>query len=107
MSMRGFRSAAFRGLAHATSRARSVLRERAGRRRVRPTNLEPEGASDGFQLVAEAAGVAGAGAELHAEARPSGGSDLQAAGRRGRALEGDSDPGGSEEEGAGRGPLEH
>src|ERR1700744_985698 len=43
----------------------------------------------------------------HAQTCPARGAGLQAAGCRGRSLEGDPDPGGSEEEGARRRALEH
>src|SRR6185437_3378692 len=65
------------------------------------------GASHGLHDVGTADRMAQPRAGLHEQARSPGGADLQAAGGRGCALEGDSDPRGSEEEGQGRGPLEH
>src|SRR5262245_7401444 len=73
--------------------ATRLLRLRCGGNRVAPTIFQGSrrGASHGFHDVRQAEGMAVPGAVVHDQACPPRGAGLQAAGCRGRALEGDPD----------------
>ena len=91
------------------TRGKMVLRRRGGGETVRPTIFEQKvrERADGLQYVRPPEGMAQPRAVVHDQACPARGADLQAAGRRRPALEGDPGPGGPEEEGPRRGPVEH
>ena len=90
-------------------RSRLILRTMGGGETVPPTIFvqKCEERPDGLQHVRPPEGMAQPRAVVHDQACPARGADLPAAGRGRPALEGDPDPGGSEEEGEGRRSVEH
>src|SRR4051794_23138926 len=97
---------------HLASRASKSLAVRWGRadsaaKAFKSRRVSEKGASHGLQYVRAPDRMAQPRAFVHEHACPARGSRLQEAGRGRSALEGDPGPRRFEEEGEGRGPMEH